>query len=73
MICMGADNVLPDWKIKLAGKGEYRVGQMCGVEGTDHAEECIRSRRTELCLSQEVLAEKVGISTNTVSGSREGR
>ena len=28
MTCMGADSVLPDWKIKSAGKGEYRVGQM---------------------------------------------
>lgn len=29
--------------------------------------EHIRSRRAELCLSQEILAEKVGISANTVS------
>lgn len=28
MTCMGADSVLPGWEIKLAGKGEYCVGQM---------------------------------------------
>lgn len=27
MTCMGADSVLSGWEIKLAGKGEYRVGQ----------------------------------------------
>ncbi len=35
--------------------------------------EHIRSRRTELCLSQEVLAEKVGISANTVSRIEGGQ
>lgn len=35
--------------------------------------ERIRSRRTELCLSQEVLAEKAGISANTVSRIEGGQ
>lgn len=35
--------------------------------------ERIRSRRIKLCLSQEVLAEKAGISTNTVSRIEGGQ
>lgn len=33
----------------------------------------IRSRRTKMCLSQEALAEKEGISTNTVSRIEGGQ
>lgn len=35
--------------------------------------ERIRERRTELCLSQEALAEKAGISANTVSRIEGGQ
>lgn len=35
--------------------------------------ERIRSRRMELCMSQEVLAEKAGISANTVSRIEGGQ
>lgn len=35
--------------------------------------ERIRSRRMELCMSQEALAEKVGISANTVSRIEGGQ
>lgn len=73
MTCMGADRVLLCRKIKSMGKGDNVLGGRAVSQELAMLGEHIRSRRTELCLSQEVLAEKVGISANTVSRIEGGQ
>ena len=67
MICMGVDSVQPDLKTKSTGKGETVLGRRAVPQELVMLGKRIRTRRVELCLSQEILAEKAGISANTVS------
>lgn len=73
MTCMEADSVLLCRKTKSMGKGDAVLGGCAVSQELIMLGEHIRSRRTELCLSQEVLAEKVGISANTVSRIEGGQ
>lgn len=54
-------------------KGEAVVGRRAVSQELLLLGERIRSRRIKLCLSQEVLAEKAGISANTVSRIEGGQ
>ena len=49
------------------------MGRRAGPQELVMLGERIRSRRTKLCLSQEALAEKAGISANTVSRIEGGQ
>lgn len=49
------------------------MGRRAGTQELVMLGERIRSRRTKLCLSQEALAEKAGISANTVSRIEGGQ
>lgn len=57
----------------LLGKGDTALGRRAGPQKLVMLGERIRSRRTKLCLSQEALAEKAGISANTVSRIEGGQ
>ncbi|MCM1192874.1 MAG: helix-turn-helix domain-containing protein [Acetatifactor muris] len=81
------DNIKPDtWHIRTAGQGAWlffclfpeKGGMPLAGRRTASQEllllgERIRERRIKLCLSQEALAEKAGISANTVSRIEGGQ
>lgn len=84
MTCMGADSVdsrVHTWAVfaakigsrNLHGKGDTALGRRAGAQELVMLGERIRSRRIKLCLSQEELAEKAGISANTVSRIEGGQ
>ncbi len=57
----------------LNGKGDTVLGRRAVPQELVMLGERIRNRRMELCMSQEALAEKVGISANTVSRIEGGQ
>ena len=59
--------------VKTVGKGEAVVGRRAMSQELLQLGERIRRRRIKLCLSQEALAEKAGISANTVSRIEGGQ
>lgn len=72
-MCFGCF-LLPELENKnLHGKGDTVLGRRAVSEELVMLGEHIRSRRMELCMSQEALAEKVGISANTVSRIEGGQ
>ena len=60
-------------KTKSTGKGEAVVGRRAVSQELLQLGERIRRWRIKLCLSQEALAEKAGISANTVSRIEGGQ
>lgn len=74
MTCTGQGNFFPPgWNRKSTGKGDAVLGRRAGPQELLLLGERIRSRRIKLCLSQEALAEKAGISANTVSRIEGGQ
>ncbi len=57
----------------LNGKGDTVLGRRAVPQELVMLGERIRNRRMELCMSQEALAEKAGISANTVSRIEGGQ
>ena len=72
-MCFGCF-LLPELESKNPhGKGDTVLGRSAVSEELVMLGERIRSRRMELCMSQEALAEKAGISANTVSRIEGGQ
>jgi len=57
----------------FSGKGDTVLGRRAVSQELVMLGERIRGRRMELCMSQEALAEKTGISANTVSRIEGGQ
>ena len=72
-MCFGCF-LLPELENKnLRGKGDTVLGRRAVSEELVMLGERIRSRRMEMCMSQETLAEKAEISANTVSRIEGGQ
>lgn len=73
-MCVLAVFLLPKLENKNPhGKGDTVLGRRAVSDELVMLGERIRSRRMELCMSQEALAEKVEISANTVSRIEGGQ